>query len=795
MRGMHKSIQRALIALLALAGAAEAKPLRIAVLEFQSGAPAGELDSLGKGLQSMITTDLAQVATFELVERSRLNDLKAELKLAKSSLVDKTTAVKLGKLAGATHLLSGTFTVVGAKMRLDGRLFAVDTGAVLLAEQMEGERDAFFELEKQLVQKIIGAAGVQLQPKERGAVARLHTTDFEAFKRFSQGIALFDEKDYQNAVDALRDAAGRDAEFKLAAVTLAEYQEIIAKIRARADDVETAQVKLAEAGRRKEASAEVQVIEKLYAIADDKGKDAVDRLTALYILSLAFGNVSSDTFHTLKLQDLEDRFVLQRTADGLYRRYTTEAMSLFPKVPAVLRPQFDVELPKDVNELDARFAEAKKSLAGYRTAATVDCPRGDDQPSRILCNLGWKAMRDDLVQNLPWQLLLDGRQRVELYEKLYQMGLKIAGSNQELLAWWRERLGLELANAYRGVMDLDRSTAVLTALAGALKEPDAIRRIADEIEHNKRASELLSKSPNKTQIKEFIALGRLGSSNGAEDFSSLVEDAKSYFGGKVEGRGIVRLNWLRQWPARPMWGFRHDTFLYWGDEPAWLVQLASFTLVTGPRKDPLRAEELRYFDDDHANADTPILVGGAPKKDLTAKFAVSFVPASDWWIPNESARNDMDPKKAWKDKLDKAGRPDVGLIFGARDISVEPGKDAKGKERNDRPMRAYFFAIKADEVQIREMTAGEESGSMMGYSSHRAHTFEHKVLAKQPIDLKGAEGLDVSVEIAGKTLSATINGKRVSLSIPAEHTGYAGIDFFGTGYAAVRAVKIVGKGR
>jgi TolB-like protein len=101
--------------------AADGKP-RVAVMDFTSpGAPA-DLSALGSGLQSMITTDLAQLSTVQVVERARLQAVEKELQLGHSKAVDPSTAAKLGKLAGATHLVVKTFAVVGKQMRLDGRV-------------------------------------------------------------------------------------------------------------------------------------------------------------------------------------------------------------------------------------------------------------------------------------------------------------------------------------------------------------------------------------------------------------------------------------------------------------------------------------------------------------------------------------------------------------------------------------------------------------------------------------------------------------------------------------------------
>jgi TolB-like protein len=75
---------------------ARAAQLRVAVLEFDNASKERELDALGKGLQSMFTTDLATLQTLQVVERARLRDVQAELKLARGKGFDKTSAAKLG---------------------------------------------------------------------------------------------------------------------------------------------------------------------------------------------------------------------------------------------------------------------------------------------------------------------------------------------------------------------------------------------------------------------------------------------------------------------------------------------------------------------------------------------------------------------------------------------------------------------------------------------------------------------------------------------------------------------------
>jgi TolB-like protein len=218
------------MALVCLGGVAHAAtekaPLRVAVMDFTPASTAPEFEPLGAGLQSMITTDLGELPMFVLVERARLKDIQAELHLSQTGAVDKATAAKIGNLAGASHLLVGSFTVVGGKMRIDARLFAVASGEIALSEKMEGAQTSFFELEQKLVRKIVDSVGVKLARKEKADLAKPQTIDFDAFEKFSQGIAFADDKKGPEAIAAMQAAVARDPTFALAATKLSQFQAL-----------------------------------------------------------------------------------------------------------------------------------------------------------------------------------------------------------------------------------------------------------------------------------------------------------------------------------------------------------------------------------------------------------------------------------------------------------------------------------------------------------------------------------------------------------------------------------------
>jgi len=771
--------------LLLAAGSARAAggEVRIAVMEFGNTSADHDLDSLGKGLQSMVTTDLAQVSSLKLVERARLQDIQSELKLGKSGSVDPKTAAKVGKLAGASHLVSGTFTVVGDKMRLDGRIFAVADGSIVLAEAIEGDKDAFFELEKTLVKKIVDTVGIKLQSKERGAIAKFHTTDFEAFRNFSQGVALFDEKKYDEAIAALRSAQSRDQDFKLATVTLAEYQGIIAGLKARADELQSSSIELGNLERQKEARGEAEVLKKLHEIAGRKSpKDQLDRLAALHLLAVAYGNISSEPDDLYKIQGLEDRFALQRIADVMVQSYWVEASAIFPRVIAVVRTHVGVDPPKTVAAVDAALAETRKQLERYATFS-YGCIRSDVREVQILCNLQWRGLRDDPLNEFPLRLHLDGRQTVELHQRFYDWGVKLGAP-----AEWRAQWIANLADDYRNVGDFGRSTALFTQLAGQLHDADKVREVTEQIELNRTVAEALAHSPDKELMREYLANGSHTAWNRrtAADLASRID----YWKGDPSRKALLRdVAMYRPFPESGRWGGGNkDTFVYVGDQPVWQVQAGQFVLGTGRRSDPRRAESIRYYPDseDQSTADNLLLVEGVPRRDVHLRFDADFTAGADFW----PFRGDSDSYKP----DGKGRRPDVGFLFGATNVNSDYTKDPKtNQDVPVRPFHAFAVILGADGVRLVELTEQAEGHNLTEGVARRGKALVKKELGQKAVDLRGAKTLATGFEVAGDTVTATVNGNAYSFPIPKDHQGFYGVYLTGAGYAEVRGLKTAQK--
>jgi TolB-like protein len=69
----------------------------------------------------------------EIVERSQLEAILAELEMGEGGLLNPATTKQLGNLSGVTALALGTITVIGDAIRLNARLIATETGKTISA--------------------------------------------------------------------------------------------------------------------------------------------------------------------------------------------------------------------------------------------------------------------------------------------------------------------------------------------------------------------------------------------------------------------------------------------------------------------------------------------------------------------------------------------------------------------------------------------------------------------------------------------------------------------------------------
>src|SRR5215831_938321 len=116
----------------------------VAVLYFDNGAigRAADYDPLRKAMADMFITELMKNTNLHIVERDRLQALLEEIDLAQTKTIDKETAVRIGKLLSAHHMIMGAFVVTpDGTMRIDARAVNVETSETEHAETVRDKAD------------------------------------------------------------------------------------------------------------------------------------------------------------------------------------------------------------------------------------------------------------------------------------------------------------------------------------------------------------------------------------------------------------------------------------------------------------------------------------------------------------------------------------------------------------------------------------------------------------------------------------------------------------------------------
>ncbi len=193
----------------------------IAVLKFHDLGSSPDMAPLATGLADMVITDLSQVRSITVIERSRIHALMEEMGLGQSGLVEEGTVPRVGNLLGARKILQGSFLQEKEKeLRLDANLADVVQARAKSAGKVSGELARFFRLEKDLVFKVLRELGVQLPKEEEQAILTIPTENLLAFLAYARGLEARDRGAYEKAEQEFETAVKADAKFARAQVQL-----------------------------------------------------------------------------------------------------------------------------------------------------------------------------------------------------------------------------------------------------------------------------------------------------------------------------------------------------------------------------------------------------------------------------------------------------------------------------------------------------------------------------------------------------------------------------------------------
>ena len=202
----------------------------IAISYFDNSSGDAKYNALSKGIADMLITDLSKVKGVNIVEREKLEKLIQEIKLGQSKYFDPATAQKLGKGLGAQNILTGSFYFLDNTLRIDARLVDVQTGGIILAEQVTGNKNSFFSLHQQLATLLSKNLNVPYNPDLSGLYKSNETVEFTAVVNYSNAIELQDQGMAEDAEVLLEKTIKTYPKFNFAKNKLDELKEWLKQV-------------------------------------------------------------------------------------------------------------------------------------------------------------------------------------------------------------------------------------------------------------------------------------------------------------------------------------------------------------------------------------------------------------------------------------------------------------------------------------------------------------------------------------------------------------------------------------
>ena len=141
------------------------KPCKIVLMEFNYD---NSYNNLTKNIYESLSVALIQKG-FQVVERSKLDQVLKEQKLATTGLIDLSTAQKIGQLAGGNVVLVGTVSDMGNLVAIRARMVDVEKGVALTAAEvtMDKTPDIAAALEQDVTEKQANTGSIAGKKKKQ----------------------------------------------------------------------------------------------------------------------------------------------------------------------------------------------------------------------------------------------------------------------------------------------------------------------------------------------------------------------------------------------------------------------------------------------------------------------------------------------------------------------------------------------------------------------------------------------------------------------------------------------------
>lgn len=193
---------------------ADTKP-GLAILDFDLGLTMGanhetrdDYAALGRGLAALTISEATANPAIRVVERTQLQQIIQEQNLGREGREDPATMSRIGRLIGARYMVTGTFFDNRGAIRVDARIFNVETGEIMRTQSVTGRMENLYDIVPRLAQQLMRDAN--LPPLERRASEEFRqanpTPPTPAVMAYSRAVLYADRGEKDHAVEQYRRA-------------------------------------------------------------------------------------------------------------------------------------------------------------------------------------------------------------------------------------------------------------------------------------------------------------------------------------------------------------------------------------------------------------------------------------------------------------------------------------------------------------------------------------------------------------------------------------------------------------
>jgi len=199
----------------------------VAILYFNNKTGQARLDPLQKGLTLMLINDLSFVEALRAVERVRLQAVIEEMGVGVAGLVGTDTAPRVGKILGARWLVTGDILKEDLNsIHIESSILDTYDQQVYSLPRAEGTWEAFVNIEKYLLFRIIESLKIELTLEERALLKKPLTKNINALLDFFKAIDESDRGNYRLAERYYERALKSDPDISYTGLYLGELRSL-----------------------------------------------------------------------------------------------------------------------------------------------------------------------------------------------------------------------------------------------------------------------------------------------------------------------------------------------------------------------------------------------------------------------------------------------------------------------------------------------------------------------------------------------------------------------------------------